>query len=820
MKKTLSINIAGFLFHIEEDAYQVLESYLNSIHAYFDTFEGSKEIIADIEARIAEKFLGIKETEKTEAISIDHVQALILSLGTVADFKEMESDEIKNDSNQTSSPTDLPKKEKSKVFRRDISKKMIGGVASGIANYFGIDPIWARLIILVGFFGAIPLLHAGNFVFWAYIILWIAIPGELNVEEDKSIRKFFRDPERKVIGGVMSGIAAYTGWDLGALRIIAVLSAAFFGTGILAYLVIMAISPTANTITDKMQMTGEPITLENIEANIKKSIAVDPEDEGVFTRIVLFPFRIVSTVFRALKGPLQVVRWAIQIFAGIILAIISMALLGSIIAIYVLGFTGIDQGQLVHMGTIPLYLLAKDLPFWAFPAIIAAILPIIISIGIAGISLLANKNLYHKTYRIIATSVCIVGWIAIFAAIPFVGRNFQRSASINSLQEIALTDSVLVFEINKQSSETIFEKLLGNDFVKEEILSNEELHDYNLENFNRADISIEGHSGKTIQVIQFVKSKGLTRSEAELNARSVLYQYGVKGNAIKFDTHFGIKNQKFRNQQIRVKILIPFGKQFGISRDFASYIQNEIPNGFFNEDDGDKFIGSLWVFTNENGLTCVNRTPKMMEDSEVKSEFEKGIRDGFKEGDSNVDDQVNFSFSKTLSPFHSIEMPVAESASIKILKGPISKITYQSPVEITEFSSKATIENGILKFPSVQSGLIIVIETPTIDKLMLGGSAKTEISGFDVPTLEVVLSDFHSLTLSGKSQNLIASASQNSELLAGNWQTQKAIIALESPAKMDLNVVSSIKGRKGDRADLSYKPSAKLKVDLNNNSKK
>ena len=56
MKKTLSINIAGFVFHIEEDAFATLDAYLKSIHAYFASFEGSKEIIADIESSIAEKF--------------------------------------------------------------------------------------------------------------------------------------------------------------------------------------------------------------------------------------------------------------------------------------------------------------------------------------------------------------------------------------------------------------------------------------------------------------------------------------------------------------------------------------------------------------------------------------------------------------------------------------------------------------------------------------------------------------------------------------------------------------------------------------------
>ena len=79
MKKTLSINIAGIVFHIEEDAYATLDTYLKSIHAYFKNFEGAKDIVDDIEARIAEKFWNIRETEKTEAITQVHVDALIAS---------------------------------------------------------------------------------------------------------------------------------------------------------------------------------------------------------------------------------------------------------------------------------------------------------------------------------------------------------------------------------------------------------------------------------------------------------------------------------------------------------------------------------------------------------------------------------------------------------------------------------------------------------------------------------------------------------------------------------------------------------------------
>ena len=98
MKKTLSINIAGVVFHIEEDAFGILDAYLSSIQAYFENFEGSKEIIADIEGRIAEKFWTIREEEKTEAISLEHVNNLIAALGTVADFQEIENEEYRKES--------------------------------------------------------------------------------------------------------------------------------------------------------------------------------------------------------------------------------------------------------------------------------------------------------------------------------------------------------------------------------------------------------------------------------------------------------------------------------------------------------------------------------------------------------------------------------------------------------------------------------------------------------------------------------------------------------------------------------------------------
>lgn len=788
MKKTLSINIAGFVFHIEEDAFATLDAYLKSIHAYFASFEGSKEIIADIESSIAEKFWNIRETEKTEAISQEHVDALIASLGTIADFKQVEEEEDKKEGYTA------PKMEGgSKIFRRDITRKKLGGVAAGIARYFEVDPIWVRLILLALLSASFPLFHLGNIVFWAYIIIWAAIPGEMNPDDDKSYRKFYRDPEKKVIGGVMAGIAAYTGWDVGLLRVLAVLSVGLFGSGVVAYIVILAITPEAKTMKDKMEMTGEPITLENIENNIKKSIQPDETEEKTITKILLFPFRIFATVFSALKGPINVIRWFVQILLGVILLILGIAFIIVIGALCTLGFTGIDQGQLVHMGPLPLYLIAKDFPFWTVPALVLAFLPMFVSIVIAGISLLANRKFYNKTYKIVSTTMIIVGWIGLFAAVPFVGRNFQRSASYNQVKEIAVSDSTTyVLDIDKKDNETIWQMMLGEK-VEEftfDFEEDEDNHDYNEERFNRTNIEVEGYDGKMIQVITYAKSQGLTRKEAEMNAKMIQYNYLQKGKDLRFDTHFGLQNSKFRAQRLKVKIMIPYGKSFSMTRDFAYYMDNVLESGYFHEEGQDLFIGSLWTFSADKGLICLNRAPH--KDEESKDE-------------DFTDEKVGFTITKDLVNFNSITGLNTESSQIKITRGDLPKITYRGNQAL---ESSAHVENNVLVLDKIQPGIQVEIVVPELTKVELGGNASTEIEGFTSAKMDVILRGFHSLTLKGGGDQLNASVFDSAELNAGDFVVAKAFVSIDKYAKIEANVSKMVQGKRYESSKFSNKMSS------------
>jgi predicted Ser/Thr protein kinase len=93
MKKTISINIGGIIFHIEEDGYEKLKSYLSSIQKYFSSFADSKEIVSDIEGRIAERFFNKQKAENKQVISLSDVDELIAAMGTVADFEAIEQAE-------------------------------------------------------------------------------------------------------------------------------------------------------------------------------------------------------------------------------------------------------------------------------------------------------------------------------------------------------------------------------------------------------------------------------------------------------------------------------------------------------------------------------------------------------------------------------------------------------------------------------------------------------------------------------------------------------------------------------------------------------
>lgn len=216
MKKNISINICGTIYAIDEDAYQLLENYLQSMKNYFRNEEGGDEIADDIEHRVAELLWEYKEKGMT-AVNIETIKEIINKIGNPADIDGEASshsetsdgsyDRSEHSENFFSSFGDetsvfgkIKKNISSRRFYRNADNKMLGGICSGLADYFGVGDvtIW-RLAILVlafvgwgfnmSFFHHFFIFDMIDFTFnflvpLTYLVIWIVVP-EARTPEDK-----------------------------------------------------------------------------------------------------------------------------------------------------------------------------------------------------------------------------------------------------------------------------------------------------------------------------------------------------------------------------------------------------------------------------------------------------------------------------------------------------------------------------------------------------------------------------------------------------------------------------------------------------------
>jgi len=175
MKKTIPTTLSGTLFYIEEDAYDRLSEYLNSIKNHFASYADSAEIVSDIESRIAEQFLEKKKGVKTQEniVTMAEVESLIASMGNV---EEISSEEDNGEKKSTKSEEIMKKK----LFRNP-DDVIVAGVASGLAAYLGIDPTLVRLLFVV------VVLFGGSGIL-IYLILWFIVPEAKTSTEKLQMR--------------------------------------------------------------------------------------------------------------------------------------------------------------------------------------------------------------------------------------------------------------------------------------------------------------------------------------------------------------------------------------------------------------------------------------------------------------------------------------------------------------------------------------------------------------------------------------------------------------------------------------------------------
>lgn len=158
MKITVSINLGGYSFNIDEDAYAELKRYLKNLEFHFAGEESSAEILADIEARMSE-LLRVKITSYKQVITLEDVRQVIAVMGTPEDISEEDN---------PSAREKFASRGYHRMYR-DPDHRIIGGVCAGMGAYWHIDPIIIRVIFLA-------LVLAGGLGVLIYLILYIVLP--------------------------------------------------------------------------------------------------------------------------------------------------------------------------------------------------------------------------------------------------------------------------------------------------------------------------------------------------------------------------------------------------------------------------------------------------------------------------------------------------------------------------------------------------------------------------------------------------------------------------------------------------------------------
>jgi phage shock protein PspC (stress-responsive transcriptional regulator) len=158
MKITVSINLGGYSFNIDEDAYSELKRYLKSLELHFAGEESSSEILSDIETRMAELFRA-KLTPYKQVITMDDAQSVISVLGTPEDI---------SDNKETSARDKFSTPGYHRIYR-DSDRRIIGGVCAGMGAYWNIDPWIVRVIFII-------LTMMGGMGLLIYLILYIVLP--------------------------------------------------------------------------------------------------------------------------------------------------------------------------------------------------------------------------------------------------------------------------------------------------------------------------------------------------------------------------------------------------------------------------------------------------------------------------------------------------------------------------------------------------------------------------------------------------------------------------------------------------------------------
>ncbi|MFM6925836.1 MAG: PspC domain-containing protein [Ferruginibacter sp.] len=596
MKQVININFQGRVVPIEVTAFELLKNYTESLNRHFANEEGKEEIINDIESRIGELFQE-RITKGATCITDDDVNAIIKNMGTPEEFETMDESQAQpasssakqEQSSNSSSATG------SKRLFRDENDKVLGGVCSGLANYFNIDVVIARIIFVVLLFSGVG--------FLTYIIMWIAVPSSATTQIGGARKKLFRDPDEKLLAGVCSGIGNYFGinawiprvlfllpflsfisrwghwgglWDFGD-----VVRFTFSPTSLIVYIILWIVIPEAITTSEKLEMKGEKVDMNSIKASVmeemkgvgKKASTFGKEASAVVTEKANMVAGDVKNFSRRNRGGLgNVIAMIVKIFAYFIIGCVGFALVMALFALAV-----------VSVGLFPLkdFLIGGDYQnALAWGTLVFFIAVPIIGIITWIIRKIARSKSNGKMLGFSFGAMWVIGWICFICLIASISQEFRYSSKNLAEQEIMLTNPMVdKLEITAKSP---LDKYNHRRFIKFEPFEGIQ---EDTAFVNNVDVRIVKAVNDSFKVTIIKTATGKSRPIAESNAARIQYGGVQKDSVLLMDKGIGInKTDKFRNQRVVLTIYVPVGKRIKVDKSISWFNNVHFGSNWDNND--------------------------------------------------------------------------------------------------------------------------------------------------------------------------------------------------------------------------------------------
>ena len=535
MKKAMQISIGGMHFHIDEDAFTLLNEYTESLKEYFSKEgDASKEIIDDIEQRMAE-LLNSRISDSKQVISLDDVKEIIKTLGKIEDF------EFEAPVNGSEDPSDEYE------YKR------------------------------------------------------------------KTYRRLYRDPDHSIFGGVCSGLAAYFNIEIWIVRVIFIFLAFFniilhnvfslFGVGIILYIILWIVVPKARTTAQKLQMHGEPVTVETIKRSVNKEYR---KVKSSVTQIGYTDgFRrgasAIEELFRALGRVILVLLKVLVYVIGFIFLLAGLILLAGV------GTAVFTHHQWIQHFDWPRIYIPNLSDFFSNPtsvtivavcAVILIAIPII-SLIIWGIKLLLNIHGSNRVLQASAVTIWVIALIVLIAMVFTESNAFAFQASSSEDEPIKTTRASTVYlELQHMNDAlkgitvySIFDYDIYYDKKDEKILGKPELN-----------IS-ESESDK-IELILTKKIRNIGMKDADDFLEDIDYDWEQNDSVLIFDNYFSMdEKNKWRFAEVELTLKIPKGQRIQISKSMEKILDSF----WLNESVGSWEAYNKMLVMTDSGLKFVEK---------------------------------------------------------------------------------------------------------------------------------------------------------------------------------------------------------------------